>query len=158
MEKNENPMSPDQYRARLLNKLNCLVAVLEVAIAKIGRSLASSSGSSDRLEKIRENLENTLAICRRARTTLEKSDGPAGEGPRLGLEKPAAPRGKRRRPGRGSKSSDPKQVPRRPMTYRDYVELSSVKEYRKFKQLPPISPKELDGLDLDQLIRKLQAG
>jgi hypothetical protein len=42
------------------------------------------------------------------------------------------------------------------MTYRDYVEFTTVEEYRKFKRLPPIAADELVSLDLEKLIRDLQ--
>ena len=41
------------------------------------------------------------------------------------------------------------------MTYRDYVELSSIDEYQKFKTLPPIKPEEIESTDVDALIGKL---
>ncbi len=59
-----------EYRQRLLNKLNCLIAVLEVAIGKIAKSMDSDETNRDRLIRIKSNLENTLAICRRAKGTL----------------------------------------------------------------------------------------
>ena len=42
-EQNDNPQLPDalgstEYRTRLTTKLNCLIAVLEVAIAKITKN------------------------------------------------------------------------------------------------------------------------
>ena len=40
------------------------------------------------------------------------------------------------------------------MSYRDYVELSSIDEYRKFKGLPPITTSELDETDVDELLRR----
>ena len=41
------------------------------------------------------------------------------------------------------------------MSYRDYVELSSIDEYKKFKGLPPIEGGELAEVDLDDLIMRL---
>ena len=41
------------------------------------------------------------------------------------------------------------------MTYRDYVELSSIDEYQKFKSLPPIKPEEIETTDIDRLIDDL---
>jgi hypothetical protein len=117
-----------EYRAKLLTKLNCLIAVLEVAIAKIARSMDLPGAKSQRLLKIRANLENTLSICNRAKTTLEKGQ----------LATPQARRDRARK-----------------MSYRDYVELSSIDEYQKFKTLPPITPGEIGAADLDGLIDKL---
>ena len=126
-----------EYRARLLTKLNCLIAVLEVAIAKISRSMDLPGANEERLLKIRSNLENTLSICTRAKRTLES-----------GLTKKALP---------GSVATEG--APRRDkMSYRDYVELSSIEEYQKFKKLPPIKSDEIDQTDMDSLINQLFRG
>ena len=129
-----NALSSAEYRARLLAKLNCLVAVLEVAIAKISKSMDLPGANEERLVKIRSNLENTLSICKRAKSTLERGA--------------SAPGVLRRRSGT-RKTVDGK------MTARDYVELSSIEEYRKFKTLPPIDADELASLDVENLIRRL---
>lgn len=123
-------IGPPEYRTRLLTKLNCLIAVIEVAIAKVDRSLESPGTNEDRLQRIRANLENTLGICKRAKSTLMKS---VSSGPK-------------------TRSGDRR---RGQMSYRDYVELSSIEEYRKFKSMPPIRPKELKETDIDELLRKL---
>jgi len=132
--KNDRPNPPDilgstEYRARLMTKLNCLIAVLEVAIAKISKSMDLPGANEERLLKIRSNLENTLAICHRAKQTLEKS----------GPDKDAAVR----------------DLDRAKMTARDYVELCSIDEYRKFKRMEPIRRDELAAIDFDELVRKL---
>lgn len=121
-----------EYRARLMTKLNCLIAVLEVAIGKITRSIDLPGANEERLLKIRSNLENTLAICHRARSTLEKS------GPSRPLAARDTALGK--------------------MTARDYVELSSIDEYRKFKQLEAIRREDLSAVDFDELARRLTDG
>ena len=130
----DKKLDSSEYRARLLTKLNCLVAVLEVAIAKISRSMDLPGANQERLLKIRSNLENTLSICKRAKHTLE-SGAPRTSGSRAIATASAAER--------------------RKMTFRDYVELSSIDEYKKFKQLPPISSADVDGADIDRLISKL---
>lgn len=123
-------LSSAEYRAKLLTKLNCLIAVLEVAIAKIARSMELPGAKSQRLLKIRSNLENTLSICNRAKATLEKTEL-AGQRTRR------------------VRSADNK------MSYRDYVELSSIEEYQKFKSLPPIKPDEISSANVDALIERL---
>lgn len=128
-------LSSAEYRAKLLTKLNCLIAVLEVAIAKISRSMDLPGANEERLIKIRSNLENTLSICKRAKSTLEKNLGGG-----------AAKRSK----GRSSAATDPEK-----MSYRDYVELSSIDEYQKFKSLPPIKSDDIGGIDFDQLAQQL---
>lgn len=134
---NEQPNSSSdalgsaEYRARLMTKLNCLIAVLEVAITKIARSMDLPGANEERLIRIRANLENTLAICQRAKQTLERTV--AG----------------RRLTDRGKGGTKGK------MTARDYVELSSIDEYQKFKRLTPISKDEAGTIDWDDLARKL---
>ena len=133
--KNDKPTQPDmlsssEYRARLMTKLNCLIAVLEVAITKISKSMGLPGANEERLLKIRSNLENTLAICHRAKQTLEKSGG-AGRAVAV-------------------RDND-----RTKMTARDYVELSSIDEYRKFKKMTPIQRAELDIVDFEELARRL---
>ncbi len=152
-EKKDNK-GPEDYKLRLLNKLNCLIAVLEVAIEKIQKSLASPGANVQRLNKIRENLENTLGICLRARETLIKKSGiQESSSTSCSLAQ------KEEEPGGGQ--APPKKIPPlKPvkMSFRDYVELSSVQEYKKFKKLPPIQPKEIMKVDLDELIKKLMTG
>ena len=120
-----------EYRTRLLTKLNCLIAVIEVAIAKVSRSQESPGAQEERLGRIRSNLENTLGICQRAKATLQKVD----------VRTRAMPQRESRESGR--------------MSYRDYVELSSIDEYRKFKSLPPIRAEEIESVDLDEILRRL---
>ena len=71
----ESHLDSPEYRERLMRKLNCLIAVLEVAIGKISKSMGLPGANEERLLKIRTNLENTLAICHRAKQTLEKTSG-----------------------------------------------------------------------------------
>lgn len=131
---NDNSPSPEalssaEYRARLATKLNCLIAVLEVAIGKIQKSMDLPGANEERLLKIRGNLENTLSICHRAKQTLERAT----------VVKPT--------PKAAAERSQ--------MSARDYVELSSIDEYRKFRQLPPIGKDDLAAIDFDELARRL---
>ncbi len=132
-EDNSPSLGSAEYRTRLLTKLNCLIAVLEVAIAKITRSMELPGANEDRLVKIRSNLENTLSICNRAKHTLEKG--------MTALQAPTA----------GTRQATAKEN----MSYRDYVELGSIDEYQKFKKLAPISGNEITSTDVDDLIKKL---
>jgi hypothetical protein len=133
--KNDNAPLPEalssaEYRSRLTTKLNCLIAVLEVAIGKIQKSLDVPGANEERLLKIRSNLENTLSICHRARQTLERTG----------------------QPGKLPASARPDNST---MSARDYVELSSIDEYRKFRRLPPITRDDLATMDFDDLARRL---
>jgi hypothetical protein len=121
-------LSSAEYRARLTTKLNCLIAVLEVAIAKIRKSMDVPGANEERLTKIRGNLENTLSICHRAKQTLDRTATPKGVG----------------------KADD-----KRAMTARDYVELTSIDEYRKFRTMQPITKEDLATIDFDELARRL---
>ena len=135
---NDNaPKLPDmlsslEYRSRLATKLNCLIAVLEVAIGKITKSLDVPGANEERLLKIRGNLENTLSICHRAKQTLDKASAPT--------------------------PSPAKAETKATMTARDYVELSSIDEYRKFRTMEPITREQLSEVDLEELARKLMGG
>jgi hypothetical protein len=133
-ENNNTPKLPEaltsaEYRARLTTKLNCLIAVLEVAIAKITKSMDIPGANEERLVKIRSNLENTLAICHRAKHTLDRTAN--------------------------TKSLASRNDDKRSMTARDYVELTSIDEYRKFRKMAPISRDDLSAIDFEELARRL---
>ena len=133
-DKNDTPKPPEalssvEYRARLTTKLNCLIAVLEVAISKITKSMDVPCANEERLGRIKNNLENTLSICHRARQTLD----------RTATGKMAS--------HRDSANST--------MSARDYVELSSIEEYRKFKKMQPITTDEAQAIDFEELARRL---
>ncbi|MGC6486271.1 MAG: hypothetical protein ACON4Z_01370 [Planctomycetota bacterium] len=136
-DQNNTPKLPDalgsaEYRTRLTTKLNCLIAVLEVAIAKITKSMDTPGSNEERLNKIRGNLENTLSICHRAKQTLDKTQ---------------QNRQTLRRDRAGTS-----------MTARDYVELTSIEEYRKFRKMKPITQDEVEAIDFDELSRRLIDG
>jgi hypothetical protein len=141
-------VDPHLQREQLLKKLHCLIAVLEAAISKVRRNQHVGSGDPDRLERIRANLEKTLAICQRAKVTLERrgtlpSNLPPEVSEAVGASGPA-PGGSRRRTDADASK----------MTYRDYVELSSFEEFKKFRSLAPISLTEIASCDLDQLVAR----
>ena len=133
-EKNNTPKLPEalgsaEYRTRLTTKLNCLIAVLEVAIAKITKSMDTPGANEERLSKIRGNLENTLSICHRAKQTLDKTQQ--------------------------NKQTMQRTRDGKMMTARDYVELTSIEEYRKFRSMKPISQADVEAIDFDELSRRL---
>lgn len=70
----EGHLNSEEYRERLTRKLNCLIALLEVAMARVRRSLAGPAPDVERLTKIRTNLQSTLEVCLRARTALERHE------------------------------------------------------------------------------------
>lgn len=131
---NDTPKLPEalgstEYRTRLTTKLNCLIAVLEVAIAKITKSMDTPGANEDRLTKIRGNLENTLSICHRAKQTLDRTQS--------------------------NKQTERGDADSKLMSARDYVELTSIEEYRKFRNMAPITKNELETIDFDELSRRL---
>ncbi|MEZ5975946.1 MAG: hypothetical protein R3E96_14220 [Planctomycetota bacterium] len=70
----ESDLESPEYRERLMRKINCLIAVLEVASAKVKRSLNGPEPDMERLVRIQTNLASTLEVCRRARRALERRE------------------------------------------------------------------------------------
>jgi hypothetical protein len=128
------------YRKRLLRKLNTLIAVLEVACAKVRRSLQGPDPDVERLTRIHKNLKETLTVCQRAKTALQRREAlPANLPPVLGID------GRHELVGEGSgRLGSP--------------ELQSAEEKRKFAALDPITRDEIRGVDLDELCNRLLLG
>jgi hypothetical protein len=141
----ESHLESPVYRERLLRKLNCLIAVLEVACAKVRQSLALPEADAERLRRIQKNLQDTLEVCQRARRALEQREQlPAELSTQLGLVTEShalAAAGSRPRAER----------PRVPS------EVSSAEEAERFRQLGPIRAAELGGIDFEALARMLQS-
>ena len=141
----ESHLESPEYRKRLLRKLNTLIAVLEVACAKVRRSLPGPEPDVDRLKRIQKNLKDTLAVCIRAKTALERCEKlPADLTQSLsqvtddqGIGLP----GKKLRIKKGAA-----------------VEMSSNDEAKKFQGLGPIEPNEVRSVNLDDLCRQLLLG
>ena len=138
----DSHLGSPEYRKRLLRKLNTLIAVLEVACAKVRRSLAGPDADIERLLRIQKNLKDTLQVCQRAKKALEHCERlPADLPPGLALlpapaaSAPAASEAQRAN-GQG-------------------IELSSSEEQKKFEQLGPIDLREVRACDLDALCRQL---
>jgi hypothetical protein len=70
----QSDLGSPAYRKRLLRKLNTLIAVLEVACAKVHRSLQGSTPDIERLTRIEKNLRNTLSVCQRAKGALHRHE------------------------------------------------------------------------------------
>lgn len=148
---NESNLESAEYRQRLMRKLNCLIAVLEVANAKVRRSLAGPDPDIERLMRIKKNLNDTLEVCLRARTALEKRGSlPAGLSDDLARTvNPSILR-------EGNEIQDPAREVERPPRGQQ-VEMSSVEEAKKFEGLGKIEANEIDGCDFDELSRQLQS-
>ena len=124
-----------EYRKRLLRKLNTLIAVLEVACAKVRRSLAGADPDVERLTRIQNNLKETLQVCLRAKRALERCEQ---KRPEAASQPEPAP---------------PAQLPAPAEACQG--ELVSIDEQRKFERLGPIDLREVRACDLDRLCRKL---
>ncbi|MEM7305202.1 MAG: hypothetical protein AAF682_00960 [Planctomycetota bacterium] len=130
------------YRKRLLRKLNTLIAVLEVACAKVRRSLQGPDPDVERLTRIHRNLKETLGVCQRAKTALQRREElPADLPPILGAGGEVSFLG-------GNPEPNPSRSP----------EMESDVEKRKFADLGPITREEIRAVDLDELCNKLLFG
>ena len=135
----ENP----DYRDKLLRKLNCLIAVLEVAKAKVVRSISSADDieedKEDRLARIQANLGSTLDVCQRAKRAIELR----------GLSHDGLPDGF---PTSASDIRAGGGLPRGA-----FVEMTSPEEYQRFSLLGAITQAQIASCDLDELSQRLQA-
>jgi hypothetical protein len=134
----DSHLDSPEYRKRLLRKLNTLIAVLEVACAKVRRSLEGPDPDIERLTRIQNNLKETLQVCLRAKRALERSDS-----------KPAEPV--------EVENEAPPQLPAQasPSGLGRAEELSSPDEQRKFQRLGPIDLREVRACDLELLCQRL---
>lgn len=144
----ESNLDSPEYRDRLLRKLNCLIAVLEVATAKVRRTLDAPGADVDRLTKIRRNLQDTLDVCLRAKTALEKRgklpEGIAGELSQVVNPDSLKPDALERA------NAEPRAARRAKREF-------SGKEAAKFGRLGPIERGSVQACDLDELSRLLQS-
>ena len=116
--------------------------MLEVASAKVKRSLDGPDPDMDRLIKIRTNLSSTLEVCKRARRALQRRESlPEGLPENLAEVVRTAGRVKR----------FPKRLP-----VGSIAEMTSSEERKRFEHMGRITPSDLEGVDLDQLALKLQ--
>ena len=140
---NESNLESAEYRERLMRKLNCLIAVLEVARAKVKKSLAGPVPDVDRLKKIQGNLSSTLEVCRRARKALERREAlPEGVPENLAevVQQEGTAKVRKRRP-------------RMPQGAR--YEMSSPAEHLRFEQMGQIAQEEIDNCDFELLSKRL---
>lgn len=146
----ESNLDSAEYRERLMRKLNTLIAVLEVANAKVRRSLAGPAPDLERLNRIKKNLADTLEVCQRAKAALERR-GNLPQGLSADLARAVNPD-----LIDAAKLAGPTDdlLPRPPRGRQ--VEMSSADEARRFEGLSAIARTELDEVDLDELARRLQ--
>jgi len=133
----ESHLDSPEYRRRLTRKLNTLIAVLEVACAKVRQSLAGDEPDVDRLTRIHKNLQDTLKVCKRAKIALERSE-------KLPDNLPADLKELASREHIQAQSAKSKAATRR-------SEMSTAEEREKFAKLKPISKSEISSVDIDNL-------
>lgn len=138
------PIDSPEYREKVMRKLNCLIAVLDVACTKVRRSLAGPDPDIERLTRIQANLTKTLKVCRKAKLALERREALPDDLP-ASLSNVVGDMGM---------ANAPKKTRRMPTGA--YIEMSSNKEVEKFKGLGPIAKEELTSIDFDDLAAKLQ--
>jgi len=138
----EANLASPEYRDRLMRKLNCLIAVLEVATAKVRKNMAGHPKDSERLARISANLQSTLEVCIRARLALQRRQAGSQTPSRAPLAPQLPPA-----------ASTP---PRAPVngTRRSGSDLSTKAEKQKFAQLPPIDPAAISDCDFDDLAKR----
>lgn len=139
----ESDLESPEYRERLMRKLNTLIAVLEVASAKVDRSINGPGADLERLTKIRTNLTSTLEVCKRARRALERREA-LPEGLPENLADVVRTAGQHKRL--------PKRLP-----VGSGAEMTSPDEQRRFESMGRITGAELQDVDFDDLARKLQS-
>ena len=114
----------------------------ELALVKVRRNGEGAGMEPDRLQAMTDNIDNTLAICLRARRALEM--GRAVEKDLAEVMQAATFLDGE--PGHGNGER---------MSYRDYVELSSLAEYAKFRDLPPLQAEDVATCNLELLAHRL---
>ncbi|MCC6409669.1 MAG: hypothetical protein IT453_21120 [Planctomycetes bacterium] len=143
----ESNLDSPEYRERLLRKLNCLIAVLEVATAKVRRTIDAPGADVDRLNKIRRNLQDTLDVCLRAKSALEKRgklpEGIAGELSQVVNPEALKPNELERAEAQRAAAKSKREFSR--------------DEAEKFGRMGPIEKGAVQACDIDELSRLLQS-
>jgi hypothetical protein len=146
----ESYLNSPEYRERLMRKLNTLIAVLEVATAKVRRSMDGPGADMTKLSRIRKNLQDTLEICMRARTALESRGQITGTlADEFSKVSPDLAKSARALHAAGALAK-PK-VPLRP------GEWTSAAEAARLAAQPRIQPEDVWTCDIELLARQLQS-
>lgn len=66
----------EEQRLEMLAKVEALISVLELARGKVLSNLTQRGVDVDRLLRVREQVESTLQVCRRARVALRGGGSP----------------------------------------------------------------------------------
>jgi len=143
----ESNLDSPEYRERLLRKLNTLIAVLEVATAKVRRSLQGPAPDIAKLMRIQKNLQETLQVCLRARKALQQR-GKLTAGLTKDLSKVNPELAQSARLLHGIETPNPAQSGMQ-------VEMLSEEELERFRGMGKIEASEVASCDLDELARRL---
>jgi len=135
----ESHLDSPEYRKRLTRKLNTLIAVLDVACAKVRQSLAGEEPDVDRLTRIHKNLQDTLKVCKRAKIALERSE-------RLPDNLPADLKELTSREHIQAQAQLQRQK-----SPAEHAGIRGEAEREKFSRLKPISKTEIGSVDIDAL-------
>ena len=149
----ESNLDSPEYRERLLRKLNCLIALLEVAMARVRQSLAGPDPDVERLIRICGNLQSTLDVCLRARSALERRESLPAELPSTLAQVSSLANAE----AAAEEVVEEITPPSHPLPAGAGVEMSSPAETRKFEALGPIEPRMVRRCDFDDLARRLLA-
>jgi len=63
----------------MLSKIEALISVLQVARTKVILNMETPGSNSARLARVRLQVENTLKVCRKARTALSEDSAISNE-------------------------------------------------------------------------------
>ena len=119
----QDSLAGPQIRMRRLDKVEGLMAVLGAAQVRVDDPAVKNEAGGGRLKRVRTNLEKMLKVCNDARAWL-----------------------------RQPVTSDAMAL-RRPMTFREYVEVSSFAEYLVLSRLGPLTEAEVVKADVEELCR-----
>ena len=142
----ETHLDSPAYRERLRKKLDCLIAVLDVACAKVRRTLEQKGADTERLLRIQKSLNETLATCQRARQALDRRE-------RL-PDNLAATLSALARPEEAGPAGGGRQRARRLSPNAEFVSSS---ERQRFEGRTVVAKSEIRSCDLDELARRLQS-
>lgn len=142
----ETHLDSPEYRERLRKKLDCLIAVLDVACAKVRRTLEQKGADTERLLRIQKNLSETLATCQRARQALDRRERLPQN---LSATLNALARGDDEQPARERGTSARRLSAK--------AEFSSPRERQRFEGRAAVATNEIRSCDLDELARRLQS-
>jgi hypothetical protein len=114
-----------------MERLTALQSSIDVAITRVRHTLERQSGDPRQLQEILGNLVKTRVLCAKAIALIASRLATTAK------REVDAPR------------------PGGDLSYREYVEFSSVGEIAKFRQLGSISAGEIGACDVDQLMKRL---